>query len=169
MYWNIFRRYTMHTTWWPLSLWWPQLKGELRSNSAPSHWHRKGLARSKLLRPCLASRHGATLSQEWERAPYFGGGQTPHTISQMLLRIFGKFLPTRCYIMFSTKTRILFFNSRKTPGQVILFTKTFPDTRIYTKTFLTNYICICNRILTVTKFCRLTILWEQCVSNVKVS
>ena len=67
---------------------------------------------------------------------------------------FGEFLPTRCYIMFSTKTRISFFNSRKTPGQVILFTKTFPDFRIYTKTFLTNYICICNRILTVTKFCR---------------
>ena len=87
MHWNIFRRYTMHTTWWSLSLWWPQLKGELRSNSAPSHWHRKGLARSKLLRPCLASRHGATLSQEWERAPYFGGGQTPLTISQVFFGI----------------------------------------------------------------------------------
>ena len=72
--------------------------------------------------------------------------------------------------MISTKTRILFLNLRETSGEVILFTKTFPDTRIYTKTFLTNYICICNRILTevLQVFTVYSIFWGQCVPNVKV-
>ena len=59
-----FRRYTMHTTWWSLSCWWPQLKGELRSNSAPSIDIEKALQGRSFcdlvsplgtVRPCLKS------------------------------------------------------------------------------------------------------------------
>ena len=164
MYWNIFRRYT--TTWWPLSLWWPQLKGELRSNSAPSIDIEKALQGRSFcdlvsplgtVRPCLKSGREHRTSVEVKHLLPF----------HKSFSRFGEFLHTRRFIMLSTKTRVLLFNWRK----VILFTTTLWDTRIYTKTFLANDIYICNRILTevLQVLTMYSIFWGQYVRQIMFS